>query len=53
MDKVSEIFGINVFNDSVMRERLPEEVYTALKSTIKEGKTIDGGIADTVANAMK
>lgn len=53
MDKVSEIFGINVFNDSVMKERLPEEVYTALKSTIKEGKTIDGSIADTVASAMK
>ena len=53
MDKVSEIFGINVFNDSVMRERLPEDVYKVLKSTIKEGKGIDSSIADTVANAMK
>ncbi len=53
MDKVSELFGINVFNDSVMKERLPEDVYKILKSTIKEGKTIDGSIADTVAFAMK
>ncbi|MBR7133299.1 MAG: glutamine synthetase III [Clostridia bacterium] len=53
MEKVSELFGINVFNDSVMKERLPEEVYLILKSTIKEGKTIDSSIADTVANAMK
>ena len=53
MDKVSEIFGINVFNDSVMKERLPEDVYKILKSTIKEGKGIDSSIADTVANAMK
>ena len=53
MDKVAEFFGTNVFNDSVMHERLPEDVYNALKSTIKEGKTIDSSIADTVANAMK
>ena len=53
MNKVTEFFGINVFNDSVMKERLPEEVYNTLKSTIKEGKTIDSSIADTVANAMK
>ena len=53
MDKVSELFGINVFNDSVMRERLPEDVYKILKSTMKEGKGIDNSIADTVANAMK
>ncbi len=53
MNKVSELFGTNVFNDSVMKERLPEDVYKILKSTIKEGKTIDSSIADTVASAMK
>ena len=53
MDKVSEIFGSNVFNDSVMKERLPKSVYEALKSTIKEGKTIDSSIADSVALGMK
>ena len=53
MDKVSELFGSNVFNDSVMKERLPNDVYAILKSTMKEGKTIDSSIADTVAAAMK
>ena len=53
MEKISEFFGINVFNDSVMKERLPKETYEILKSTIKEGKSLDSGIADTVAEAMK
>lgn len=53
MDKVSEIFGSNVFNDSVMVERLPKDTYKILKSAIKEGKGIDSSIADTVASAMK
>lgn len=53
MDKVSELFGSNVFNDKVMKEYLPEDTYNILKSTIKEGKTIDSSIADTVASAMK
>ncbi len=53
MDKIFDIFGNNVFNDSVMKERLPEDTYNILKSTIKEGKGIDSSIADTVASAMK
>ncbi len=53
MEKVSEFFGVNVFNDSVMKERLPKETYEILKSTIKEGKGLDSSIADTVAEAMK
>ena len=53
MDKISSLFGINVFNDSVMKERLPKDTYEILKSTIKEGKTIDSSIADTVATTMK
>ena len=53
MDKVSSLFGSNVFNDSVMKKYLPEETYKILKSTINEGKTIDSSIADTVATAMK
>ena len=53
LENINEIFGSNVFNDSVMKERLPEDIYIALKSTIKEGKTIDSSIADTVACAMK
>ncbi len=53
MDKISEIFGSNVFGDAVMKERLPENTYKILKSTIKEGKCIDSSIAVTVANSMK
>lgn len=53
MDKVSELFGSKVFNDSVMAERLPEDTYDILKRAIKEGKVIDSSIADTVASAMK
>ena len=50
---VAEIFGENVFNDAVMRERLPKSVYKKLKKTIVEGKELEAGIADSVAQAMK
>ncbi len=50
---VAEIFGENVFNDSVMQERLPEHVYQELKRTIREGKELEASIADVVANEMK
>ena len=51
--KVPEIFGCMVFNEEVMRERLPKEVYKSLARTIARGTTIDPTIADVVANAMK
>ncbi len=50
---ISEIFGAMVFNDDVMRERLPKEVYKSLIKTVGSGRTIDPSIADVVANAMK
>ncbi len=50
---IPEIFGCMVFNDEVMRERLPKEVYKSLTKTIATGKTIDASVADVVANAMK
>ena len=50
---VAEIFGENVFNDSVMQERLPKEVYIELQRTIQEGKELQRSIADVVANEMK
>ena len=50
---VSEIFGAMVFNEDVMRERLPKEVYKSLMKTVATGRTIDPSIADVVANAMK
>ena len=50
---VPEMFGSMVFNDEVMRERLPKEVYKSLTKTIATGRTIDASVADVVANAMK
>ena len=50
---IPELFGSMVFNDEVMRQRLPREVYKALTKTIATGRTIDPAIADVVANAMK
>ena len=51
--KVPEIFGSMVFNENVMRERLPRDVYKSLVKTMATGKTIDASIADVVASAMK
>ena len=50
---VSELFGKNVFNDAVMREHLPKNVYKKLKKTIEDGADLDSTIADAVAHAMK
>ncbi len=50
---IPEIFGSLVFGEKEMRARLPEDVCNSLLSTIEEGKEIDPGIADTVAEAMK
>ena len=47
------MFASNVFNDSVMRERLPKETYKALQRTIKDGRSLDPNAATVVANAMK
>ncbi len=51
--KIAEIFGSEVFNEAVMKEKLPKETYRALKKTIHDGKSLDITIANTVANAMK
>ena len=53
MKNVPEIFGSMVFNEEVMRQRLPYDVFKSLKKTVEEGKEIDPSIADVVANAMK
>ena len=50
---VPELFGSYVFNDVVMKERLPEETYKALKKTIEVGKALDLTVANAVATAMK
>ena len=48
-----ETFGINVFNDAVMRQRLPKETYRALHQTMVEGTPLDPKVASVVANTMK
>ncbi len=48
-----EVFGSNVFNDAVMRERLPKNIYRRLRATIDGGLELDPTVADVVANAMK
>ena len=53
MKNVPEIFGSLVFNDSVMKERLPKETYRLLRRTMAEGKHLDLSVANVVANAMK
>ena len=50
---VTEIFGQNVFNLSVMKERLPKATFKSLEHTIKDGTPLDPGVAEVVANAMK
>jgi len=52
-DKVETVFGSNVFNDKVMRERLPKNVYRSFKETIEGNKPLDAALADVIANAMK
>ncbi len=49
----SELFGSNVFNKSVMKDRLPKPVYKSLMRTIETGSHLDPSIADAVASAMK
>ena len=51
MNHVTEIFGSMVFDDATMKEKLPRDVYKALKKTIEIGKSLDPGVANTVANA--
>ena len=53
MSTITEVFGSNVFDDRVMRERLPKETYKALQRTIKDGHSLDINAATVVANAMK
>ena len=53
MSTVTEIFGSMVFNDHVMKERLPKETYKAMQKTIRDGRRLDINVATVVANAMK
>jgi glutamine synthetase len=53
MYQLTDEFGTMVFNDNVMRSRLPGETYRALKKTVEEERDLDPGVANVVANAMK
>lgn len=52
-ERLTDIFGIDVFNETVMLERLPRKVYYALKKTIENGEDLDPYVAEVVASAMK
>ncbi len=52
-ESVTSIFGSSVFSEATMRERLPKNIYKALKRTLDEGAPLDPSIADVIANAMK
>lgn len=52
-NRVSELFGCNVFNDEVMREKLPRDTYKALRRTIDHGEPLTIEVANVVAHAMK
>ena len=53
MRTVSDYFGSLVFDDRVMRAKLPSDVYASLKRTIDEGASLDAHVADAVATAMR
>ncbi len=53
MNTVTELFGSMVFNDSVMRARLPKDVFKQVQRSMLQGKRLDSAAATVVANAMK
>ena len=53
MINIPNLFGSMVFNDEVMRSRLPKDVYRALRKTMSQGTHLELDVANVVANAMK
>lgn len=53
MERLTDIFGIDVFNETVMRERLPEEAFYAWKKAMEDGEPLGRDVADIIAGAMK
>ncbi|MCL2050510.1 MAG: glutamine synthetase III [Lachnospiraceae bacterium] len=53
MKNVTELFGSMVFNDKIMREKLPKDIYKSLKKSISLGTHLELDVANSVANAMK
>ena len=50
---IKDLYGANVFNEEVQRQRLPKPLFRSLQRTIKQGEPLDPAIADSVATAMK
>lgn len=50
---IPELFGSMVFNDAIMKQRLPKDIYRALRKTIVNGTHLELDVANVVANAMK
>lgn len=53
MKNITDYFACNVFNDDVMKARLPEDIYKQLQQTVKQGRHLDLGLANIVAEKMK
>ena len=53
MEDMMQIFGSMVFNDTVMKKRLPKETYRAIQNTIRMGKRLELDVANVIAEAMK
>lgn len=53
MKNVPDFFGCSVFDDRVMKAKLPSNVYLSLRRTIEEGAKLDISVANAVADAMK
>ena len=53
MNNISELFSSMVFNDTVMKEKLPKATYKAYHQCLYEDKTLDEESANVIANAMK
>lgn len=52
-EKLTDIFGIDVFNETMMKERLPKDIFKALKKVMDNGENLTLEVANVVANAMK
>ena len=53
MKNITKMFASSVFSDAIMRERLPKDIYKALKKTMSQGTHLELDVANVVANAMK
>ncbi|OJF77495.1 MAG: glutamine synthetase type III [Treponema sp. CETP13] len=53
MENIPELFGSMVFNETVMKERLPKDAWKSLQKTLKENTPLEPGTANAVAHAMK